>query len=93
MVESLDQLREHKVNASYLRLRAYPFAAMVREFVAAHQRVYVVDQNRDGQMFELLQLDLGPALASRLRSVRHYNGLPVDARSLTDAIVALEGAK
>ncbi|HXR97371.1 MAG TPA: 2-oxoacid:acceptor oxidoreductase subunit alpha [Terriglobales bacterium] len=93
MLESLDQLREHKINGGYLRLRAYPFAAAVREFVAGHHRVYVVDQNRDGQMFELLQLDLGPELAARLRSVRHYNGLPVDARSLTDAIVALEGAK
>lgn len=87
VVESLDQLRhEQGLSAGYLRLRAYPFAAAVRDFVRAHQRVYVVDQNRDGQMHELLAADLGAQDGARLRSVRHYNGLPVDARSLTDAI-------
>src|SRR6516165_395915 len=89
LVEALDQLQtEHGLNADYLRLRAYPFSNAVNEFVAAHARVYVVDQNRDGQMFQLLKLDVPADHIVRLRSIRHYNGLPIDARSVTDDIIS-----
>jgi len=92
MVESRDQLRkEYGVETDYLRVRGYPFPCQVHEFIAAHERVYVVDQNRDGQMHTLLKLDLDPAQVTRLRSVRHYNGLPLDARSVTDEIISQEG--
>jgi 2-oxoglutarate/2-oxoacid ferredoxin oxidoreductase subunit alpha len=92
LVESLDQLQsEHGVHADYIRLRAYPFTAEVRDFVARHKRVYVVDQNRDGQMFNLLKLDVPARDVVRLRSVRHYNGLPLDARTVTDDIISQEG--
>jgi 2-oxoglutarate/2-oxoacid ferredoxin oxidoreductase subunit alpha len=92
LVESLDQLQsEHGVHADYIRLRAYPFTAEVRDFVARHKRVYVVDQNRDGQMFNLLKLDVPARDVIRLRSVRHYNGLPLDARTVTDDIISQEG--
>ncbi|MGA7459838.1 MAG: 2-oxoacid:acceptor oxidoreductase subunit alpha [Candidatus Korobacteraceae bacterium] len=92
LVESLDQLQtEYGVKADYLRLRAYPFTRETYEFIAAHQRVYVVDQNRDGQMMELLKLDIAVADIAKLRSVRHYNGLPLDARSVTDEIISQEG--
>ncbi|MBA3296116.1 MAG: hypothetical protein H0U19_04210, partial [Acidobacteria bacterium] len=57
-----------------------------------YNRVYVVEQNRDAQMLTLLRLDLDPTLTARLHSVRHYNGLPIDARSITDAILEHEGA-
>jgi 2-oxoglutarate ferredoxin oxidoreductase subunit alpha len=67
-------------------LRAYPFTPEVDDFVRRHDRVYVVEQNRDAQMRSLLLMDGDPALAARLRSVLHYNGLPIDARSITDAI-------
>lgn len=101
MLEALDQLsREAKLRAAYLRIRALPFNEQLREFVARHQRVYVVEQNRDGQMLDLIRLELAaspatgqPELVSRLRSVRHYNGLPVDARSLTDEILRQEAQK
>jgi 2-oxoglutarate ferredoxin oxidoreductase subunit alpha len=87
MVESRDQLRkEHGLETDYLRVRAFPFAREVQDFVAAHRRVYVVEQNRDGQMCQLLKLDLAEGLVPRLRSVCHLHGLPVDARSLTDEI-------
>ncbi|MGH9415248.1 MAG: 2-oxoacid:acceptor oxidoreductase subunit alpha [Terriglobales bacterium] len=87
VLEACDQLeQEAGLQASYLRLRAFPFSRAVADFVRGCARVYVVDQNRDAQMLELLRTDLGPELAARLRSVRHYNGLPVDARSLSDAI-------
>jgi 2-oxoglutarate ferredoxin oxidoreductase subunit alpha len=90
--EALYQLhREAGLEADYLRVRAWPFAASVRDFVAAHDRVYVVEQDRDAQLLSLLRLDLEPALAGRLRSVAHITGLPLDARSVTDEILAREG--
>ena len=92
--ESRDQLtREGGLPTSYMRLRAYPFTDDVAEFVNRHDRVYVVEQNRDGQMFGLLRMEMDPLLSARLRSVRHFNGLPVDARSVTDDILAQEGVK
>ncbi len=90
--ESLDQLkRERGIDCDYLRLRAYPFTTEVHEFIKCHDRVYIVDQNRDAQMLQLLKLDLPTEETGKLRSVRHYNGLPIDARSITDAIAAQEG--
>jgi 2-oxoglutarate/2-oxoacid ferredoxin oxidoreductase subunit alpha len=90
--ESRDQLRQEAgLETSYLRLRAYPFSPDVQAFVEAHDRVYVVEQNRDGQMASLITLDIEPRLAPRLRSVRHYDGLPLDARTVTDAILRQEG--
>ncbi|MGH9475871.1 MAG: 2-oxoacid:acceptor oxidoreductase subunit alpha [Terriglobales bacterium] len=91
VLEALDQLREEQgLRPGYLRLRAYPFSGAVAGFVARHARVYVIDQNRDGQMRDLLLADLGPELGLRLRSIRHYNGLPLDARSLSGALAAQE---
>jgi 2-oxoglutarate ferredoxin oxidoreductase subunit alpha len=85
--ESRDQLREEGgIKTSYLRLRAYPFTPDVDDFIRRHDRVYVVEQNRDAQMRSLLLMEGDPALAVRLRSVLHYNGLPIDARSITEAI-------
>src|SRR6266571_3216543 len=61
LVESRDQLRrEYNIETDYLRLRAYPFTREVHEFVKQHDRVYVVEQNRDAQMLSLLKLDLKP---------------------------------
>jgi 2-oxoglutarate ferredoxin oxidoreductase subunit alpha len=92
LVETLDQLQtEYGVKADYLRLRAYPFTTETHDFIAQHKRVYVLDQNRDGQMLQLLKLDIAVEDIARLRSVRHYNGLPIDARSVTDDIIAQEG--
>jgi 2-oxoglutarate ferredoxin oxidoreductase subunit alpha len=92
LVEALAQLQsDHGVKVDYLRLKAYPFTTEVHDFIATHKRVYVVDQNRDGQMFNLLKLDIPAEDVVRLRSVRHYNGLPIDARSVTDDIIAQEG--
>jgi 2-oxoglutarate ferredoxin oxidoreductase subunit alpha len=92
VVESRDQLRdEGGVATSYLRLRGYPFADAVRAFIAAHDRVYVVEQNRDAQMLALLRMDYPAEVTSALRSVLHYNGLPIDARSITDAVLGQEG--
>ncbi|MHB1022517.1 MAG: 2-oxoacid:acceptor oxidoreductase subunit alpha [Acidobacteriaceae bacterium] len=92
VVESRDQLKkEFGVETDYLRLRAYPFTREVEEFVASHERVYVIEQNRDAQMLSLLKLDLPAEEIVKLRSVRHFNGLPIDARSVTDELVSQEG--
>jgi 2-oxoglutarate/2-oxoacid ferredoxin oxidoreductase subunit alpha len=91
MGESMTQLKkETGLEMDYLRVRAYPFTEEVLTFIADHERVYVVDQNRDGQMMQLLKLDLEPLQVPKLRSVRHYNGLPIDARSITDEIAQQE---
>ena len=92
VVETLDQLQgEYGVKADYLRLRAYPFTSETHDFVAAHKRIYMIDQNRDAQMLQLLKLDIAIEEIGKLRSVRHYNGLPIDARSITDDIITQEG--
>ncbi len=92
VTETLDQLQsEYGVKADYLRLRAFPFTREMHEFIGAHKRVYVVDQNRDAQMMTLIKLDIAVPDIAKLRSVRHYNGLPIDARSITDEIISQEG--
>src|SRR6202011_456038 len=92
IIESRDQLRqEYNIETDYLRLRAYPFTREVHDFVKQHDRVYVVEQNRDAQMLSLLKLDLEPTLVPRLRSIAHIHGLPLDARSVTDELMTMEG--
>jgi 2-oxoglutarate ferredoxin oxidoreductase subunit alpha len=90
--ESLDLIQQrYGLEADYMRLRAWPFAPAVHEFVAAHERVYVAEQNRDAQMASLLKLDLAGNESAKLRSILHYNGWPVDAESITAAFAAQEG--
>ena len=90
--ESRDQLREETdVKTSYFRLRGYPFNEQLAEFVDTHDRVYVIEQNRDAQLLQLMKLELTPEQQTKLRSVLHYSGLPIDARSITDDVLAQEG--
>jgi 2-oxoglutarate ferredoxin oxidoreductase subunit alpha len=90
--ESIDQLKaEYDISASYLRLKAYPFTSELADFIRRHDRVYVVDQNRDGQLLSLMRLEFDVDLVVKLRSVRYYGGLPLDARTVTDDVVKQEG--
>jgi len=90
--ESCDQLKaEYDIDASYLRLRAYPFTDQLLDFIRRHHRVYVVDQNRDAQLLGLMRLEFDADMIAKLRSVRYYGGLPLDARTVTDEIVKQEG--
>jgi 2-oxoglutarate ferredoxin oxidoreductase subunit alpha len=91
IAESRAQMAEAGLKTAYLRLRAYPFSPEVAEFIDRHARIYVVEQNRDAQMKRLLAGDLEGAHVAKLRSVLHYNGLPIDARSVTDDILIHEG--
>ncbi len=96
VVESRDQLRqESDQKTSYLRIRALPLDKKLEDFVESHERVYVVEQNRDAQMRELLRSELAdrPELIAKLRSVLHFNGHPIDARSVTDGILEQESLR
>ena len=92
ITESRDQLRnEYGIETDYLRIRAYPFTREVHDFIEQHDRIYVVEQNRDAQMLSLIKLDIKPSLVTRLRSIAHIHGLPLDARSVTDELMTMEG--
>jgi 2-oxoglutarate ferredoxin oxidoreductase subunit alpha len=93
IVESRHQLRDEQgLETDYLRLRAFPFSDDVRSWIEAHDRVYVVEQNRDAQMLRMLRMDF-PEVRTKLRSVLHYDGLPIDARTVTDHIVVQEAGQ
>ena len=91
IVESRDQLRnDHTLDTSYLRLRAYPFTKDVFDFINACDRVYVIEQNRDAQMLSLLKMECNAEQFTKLRSILHYVGLPIDGRSVTEELVKQE---
>ncbi len=91
IAESLAQLeKEFGIVASYLRIRALPFTSDLEEFLRECRRAYVVEQNRDGQLADLVVMEI-PELAPKVRKILHYRGLPIDARFVTDRIVELEG--
>jgi 2-oxoglutarate ferredoxin oxidoreductase subunit alpha len=80
---------EHGLASDYLRLRAMPFTSEVSEFIAAHERVYVVEMNRDGQLQQLLSIK-HPEHATRLISVAFSDGLPPTAKWIWSAILKQE---
>jgi 2-oxoglutarate ferredoxin oxidoreductase subunit alpha len=90
--ESLDQIQaEYNRSVDYMRIRAYPFAQEIHDFVASHERVYVVEQNRDAQLASLLKLDLPAEQVVKLRSILHFSGLPLDAQTVTEEFATKEG--
>jgi 2-oxoglutarate ferredoxin oxidoreductase subunit alpha len=92
VVEARDVLAERGLSLDYLRVRALPLAGSIADFVRDHQRVYVIEQNRDGQLYDLLRLELPAELAGRLRSIRHYDGRPIPAEAITRPLLELEEA-
>jgi 2-oxoglutarate/2-oxoacid ferredoxin oxidoreductase subunit alpha len=86
MVEAREILSDEGVETDYLRVRALPLSSDVASFVDRHERVYVVEQNRDGQLYGILRSELPPHLVSRLYSVRHYNGVPIDAYAIVEPL-------
>lgn len=92
--ESRDWLHDqHGIPTSYLRLRAYPFNDDVHEFIRQHRRVYLVEQNRDAQMFGLLKIEANAEEIAKLRSVLHYDGLPITPNTIVRQILAYEKNK
>ncbi len=85
MREALDVLEEQGIHLDAMRLLAFPFPASVDRFIAEHDKVFVVEQNRDAQMRSMLinELEIDPA---RLVKVLHYDGTPITARFITQAV-------
>ena len=90
VVEARQALDEKGKNVDYMRVRALPLSDDVARFVARHERVYVVEQNRDGQLFDLIRLALPAELVDRVRSIRHYNGQPIPAAAIIEPLIEQE---
>ncbi len=88
--EARERLTAAGRSVDYLRIRALPLSPEVAGFVARHETVYVAEQNRDGQMFDLIRLSLPAELVGRLRSIRHYNGQPIPAEAITEPLLQSE---
>jgi 2-oxoglutarate ferredoxin oxidoreductase subunit alpha len=85
MDEALEALEARDIHLDTLRIRAFPFHDDVADFIAGHERVFVVEQNRDAQMRMLIttELEIDPA---RLVPILHYDGTPITARFIVKAI-------
>jgi 2-oxoglutarate/2-oxoacid ferredoxin oxidoreductase subunit alpha len=92
VVEARDILRDRGVETSYCRLRALPFADEVLAFAAKYDRVYFIEQNRDGQVCSLLRAAVPGKVADRLVSVTNYDGTPASAEAILGPILDREHA-
>jgi 2-oxoglutarate ferredoxin oxidoreductase subunit alpha len=84
--EAMDILRARGVGVNYMRVRAFPFTEDVERFLAAHQVIFVVEQNRDAQLRALLTLET-KVEKSKLHSLLHYNGLPISSSFIVDGVL------
>src|SRR6202158_258536 len=90
VVEARESLAAAGKPVDYLRLRALPLSDEVAAFVSRHERVYVVEQNRDGQVYDIIRLALPADLVARVHSIRHYNGQPLPAAPLPEPLQQME---
>jgi len=90
IVEGRDRLREQGIETDYLRVRALPLEDTTRTFIEAHDRVYVIENNFDGQMYKLLCMEY-PQVAPKLVSLAFSNGLPLSGRWISETVLAHEG--
>jgi 2-oxoglutarate ferredoxin oxidoreductase subunit alpha len=92
--EALERLSEQGISIDYMRVKAFPFTAEVEDFLANHERIFVIEQNRDAQLRGMLVNETEVEKA-KLTSVLHYGGMPMDYRPVVEAIeeaVAKEAA-
>jgi len=85
--EALDVLKQRGVALDYMRVRAFPFSEDVEKFLAAHELLFVVEQNRDAQLRQLLTLETAVDKA-KLRSLLHYSGLPISSDFIVEGVLA-----
>jgi 2-oxoglutarate ferredoxin oxidoreductase subunit alpha len=85
VLEALDQLAESGIHVDYMRVRAFPFNGEVTGFVEDHDKVFVVEQNRDAQMRSLLILETNTG-AAKLIPVLHYNGMPIPSHCVVQGL-------
>ena len=88
MDEALALLRDRGIDVDVLRVRAFPFSSDIVDFIAGHDRVFVVEQNRDAQLRTLVIAEnaIDP---QKLVPVLHYDGTPITARFIAKSIGAL----
>ena len=84
--EALEVLRRRGIHLDYMRLRAFPFGTEVEDFLAAHNLLFIVEQNRDAQLRSLLTLETAVEKA-KLRSILHYSGLPISSDCIVDGVM------
>lgn len=84
--EALDRLAKQNIGLNYCRIKAFPFADEVREFIKQHEVVYVVEQNRDAQLRTLLIIDIN-ADQGKLVPLLHYNGMPIHSGFVVDKVL------
>jgi 2-oxoglutarate ferredoxin oxidoreductase subunit alpha len=84
--EALDVLRARGMGVDYMRVRAFPFGEEVEKFLAAHEVLFVVEQNRDAQLRALLTLETAVDKA-KLRSLLHYSGLPISSNFIVEGVL------
>jgi len=85
-IEALDRLKQQNVSLNYCRIKAFPFCDEVSEFIKRHDVVYVVEQNRDGQLRTLLINDI-EADQTKLVSLLHYNGMPINSGFVVNKVL------
>ncbi len=83
--EAIVQLKEKNVGLNYCRVKAFPFNEDVENFIDMHERIYVVEQNRDAQLRSLLILD-ADADPDKLLPMLHYDGMPINAQFVVEQI-------
>ena len=84
--EALVHLKDKNVGLNYCRVKAFPFTQSVIDFIDKHERVYVLEQNRDAQLRSLLILDAN-ANPEKLVSMLHYDGMPVNANFVIERVL------
>ncbi len=87
--EARDKMLAQGLPSDYMRIMGTPFTPEVEEFIKDHERIYVVEMNRDGQLRQILLVNY-PEYAMRFHKINRYNGLPLSARWIMDAIVSEE---
>lgn len=88
--EARDRLAAAGTKSSFMRLRALPINDEVKAFIARHERIYVIELNRDGQLHAILQTEV-PEMATKLVSLAHLDGMPLTARWVVESIEEQEG--
>ena len=86
VIEARDMLHSEGIRSDYLRLRSIPFGDEVHSFMEKHKKIYVVENNRDGQMAQLLTVSY-PSLAARLIKIAHMDGLPLTAEWIHNQVI------
>jgi 2-oxoglutarate ferredoxin oxidoreductase subunit alpha len=85
--EARDILAKRGIPVDYMRIKAFPFTKEVDSFMASHEKIFVVEQNRDAQLKSLLTLETDVP-KSKLHSILHYSGLPMTSKEIVDAVLA-----